>query len=446
MRVLHTSDWHVGRRFKGVDLLGYQRRAFEWLRRLIVDEGVDVLCVSGDVYDLPRPSNESVQVFDEAFSALGALEVNGHPLQVVITPGNHDSASRLGFGASLLQPNVHMRCRIEDLAEPVLIGSGAHASGGQGSGEGSGSGSGQVSGSGNTSAPQNLAIYAVPYLDPDVARPVLRGMVGHDVPRTHEGVMRAVLELVTSDLAERRAADPSLVAILMAHAFVTGAIPSDSERTLAVGGVDGVPAGLFSRSGLDYLALGHLHRPQKVVIPELPDEDSVFHFDRTPIARYSGSLLAYSFSERRATPIEGNGKSVVLFDVDGVRVHDVRTVAVESGEPALAQIEGTVDEVLGPEADGHADQWVSVIVHAPEFPRGVYRRIDARYPHALEKRFVIDSHDAGRTRRMADLSAARDEMEVLGGFVRFMLGRDATEEERRVLADSVADVRKESDR
>ena len=95
MRVLHTSDWHVGRRFKGVDLLGHQRRAFEWLRRLIVDEGVDVLCVSGDVYDLPRPSNESVQVFDEAFSALGALEVNGHPLQVVITPGNHDSASRL---------------------------------------------------------------------------------------------------------------------------------------------------------------------------------------------------------------------------------------------------------------------------------------------------------------------------------------------------------------
>ncbi|WP_022861650.1 metallophosphoesterase family protein [Bifidobacterium minimum] len=418
MRVLHTSDWHVGRRFKGIDLLDHQRRAFRWLEELIVSEGVDVLCVSGDVYDLPRPSNESVQVFDEAFSALGALEVNGHPLQVVITPGNHDSASRLGFAASLMRSNVHMRCRIEDVAEPVVI----------------------------TVDGRSLAVYAVPYLDPDVARPVLRAMVGHDVPRTHEGVMRAVLELVTADLARRRAADPSLAAILMAHAFVTGAVSSDSERTLAVGGVDGVPAALFSHSGLDYLALGHLHRPQKVAIPDLADGDSVFHLDRTPIARYSGSLLAYSFSERCATPVVGNGKSVVILDVDGGRIHDARTVDVDSGEPALAQVEGTADEVLGPAADAHADQWVSVIVHAPEFPRGIYGRIDARYPHALEKQFVIDAHDVGRTRRMADLGAARDEMDVLGGFVRFMLGRDATDKERRALADTVADVRKDEDR
>lgn len=414
MRVLHTSDWHIGRRFKGVDLLDYQRRALEWLIDVIEREHVDVLCVSGDVYDLSVPSAEAIRLFDEMFARLGRLEVAGRPLEVVITPGNHDSAIRLGAGSGLMRPNVHVRCGLDAIAQPVTV----------------------------TRGDDELAVYALPYLDPDTARsglqlPLEQAGVDYHIPRSHEGVMRAAMELVTRDLAARRAADPHVAAVLMAHAFVSGSAPSDSERGIAVGGVDSVPAGLFSHSGLDYLALGHLHRPQRVNVPDLPVDESVFGFDRTPQARYSGSLLAYSFSESRVPPVEGNGKSVVLFDVVDGGVTDIRMMDVDSGEPAFVQLDGTVDEILGDLAREHRDDWVSVTVHAAEFPHGLYQKIDDRYTHALEKSIVYERRADTTARRAVDLRKAISEMDVLDQFVRHQLGRGPGEEERKVLESAV---------
>lgn len=418
MRVLHTSDWHIGRRFKGVDLLDYQRRALEWLIDVIEREHVDVLCVSGDVYDLSVPSAEAIRLFDEMFARLGRLEVDGRPLEVVITPGNHDSAIRLGAGSGLMRPNVHVRCGLDAIARPVTV----------------------------TRGDDDLAVYALPYLDPDTARSGLQLLleqagVDYRIPRSHEGVMRAAMELVTRDLAARRAANPHVAAVLMAHAFVSGAAPSDSERGIAVGGVDSVPAGLFSHSGLDYLALGHLHRPQRVNVPDLPVDESVFNLDRTPQARYSGSPLAYSFSESRVPPVEGNGKSVVLFDVAGGGVTDIRTMGVDSGEPAFVRLDGTVDEILGDLARERRDDWVSVTVHAAEFPHGLYQKIDDRYAHALEKSIVYERRADTTARRAVDLRKAISEMDVLDQFVRHQLGRGPGEEERKVLESAVEAAR-----
>ncbi|KAA8820573.1 exonuclease sbcCD subunit D [Bifidobacterium rousetti] len=418
MRVLHTSDWHIGRRFKGVDLLGYQRTALEWLIDLIERERVDVLCVSGDVYDLSVPSAEAVRLFGEMFDRLGRVEVDGRPLEIVITPGNHDSAIRLGAGAGLMRGNVHLRCDLDGIGEPVMV----------------------------DRDDERLAVYALPYLDPDAARSRMQALldeagIDYAIPRSHEGMMRAALRLVTRDLAARRAGGRKPTAVLMAHAFVSGATPSDSERAITVGGVDSVPVALFSRSGLDYLALGHLHRPQRVTIPDSPAGGSEFDLGATPEARYSGSLLAYSFSEACTPPAEGNGKSVVLFDVADGEVADIRTVPVESGEPAFVRLEGSMDEILGPLADGHRDDWVSVTVHADEFPQGIYQKIDARYPHALEKNIVYDRRTAVSDRRTVDLRKTRSEMDVLEQFVRYHLHRDPDAAERRVLRSAVEDVR-----
>jgi len=423
MRVLHTSDWHIGRRFKGIDLLDYQRKALEWLVSLIEHERVDVLCVSGDVYDAPRPSAEAVRLFGWIFQRLGLMEVNGHPLQIVFTPGNHDSAARLGFGAALMRPNVHMRCDIEDIATPVLV---DFADGGQ------------------------LAIYALPYLDPDLARPALQGLLdsqkdrqdGLKIARSHEGVMRAALRFATADLASRRAANPRLNAILMAHAFVSGAASSDSERNITVGGVDSVPAELFSNSGFDYLALGHLHRPQKITIPAKLTAESQFHLDRTPQARYSGSLLAYSFSESQTPPVEGNGKSVTLLDFTDGELAEPRIIPVESGEPPFAQIKGTMDEILGPLAERYGDMWVSVTAQVPELPHGAYQKIDRAYAHALEKNFDYSQRERSQeSRKMADLKRTTDEMDVLRDFVEYSLGRAPSTAEDGVLRKAVETVR-----
>ncbi len=456
MRVLHTSDWHIGRRFKGIDLLEYQRKALEWLIGLIKREQVDVLCVSGDVYDAPRPSAEAVRLFNEMFQRLGLMEVNGHPLHIIFTPGNHDSAARLGFAAALMLPNVHMRCDIADIATPIMV---------------------------DSADGEQLAIYALPYLDPDLARPALQGLLnsadvlsssakvsdsaesdtqsGLEAPqlsdsaesdkrretntirRSHEGVIRAALQLITADLAARRKANPKLNAMLMAHVFVSGATASDSERNITVGGVDSVPAELFSNSGLDYLALGHLHRPQKITIPTKPTTESQFHLDRTPQARYSGSLLAYSFSESQTLPVEGNGKSVVLLDFTDGHLAKPRIMPVESGEPPFVQIKGTMDDVLGPLAEQYRNMWVSITVQVPELPHGAYQKIDRAYTHALEKNFDYSQRTQSQeSRKMVDLKQATDEMDVLRDFVKFSLGRTPTDKEERVLRDAMETVRK----
>lgn len=443
MRVLHTSDWHIGRRFKGVDLGEWQRRALDWLTDEIERERVDVLCVAGDVYDQPRPSAAAVQLFAPVFERLASMRVDGRPVEVVFTPGNHDSADRLGFGAGAMVPNMHMRCRIEDIATPVTV---------ERDGE-------------------TLAVYAVPYLDPDAARPTLTGMlrraaddpdgggnmparlVGDDgtvtIPRSHEGVMTAAMTLITRDLARRRRRDPGLGAVLMAHTFVSGAVSSDSERTITVGGVDSVPATLFTDCGFDYLALGHLHRPQRVTIPA-PDASHrpTFPLGRTPSARYSGSMLAYSFSEAPATPTPGNGKQVVLVDLaagqdedTGTRVRSIRTLDVRSDQPALASVRGDMDFVLGGVADLHQDDWVSVTVEYDEYPRGLYEKIDARYPHALEKQAVCTARRDGAARAMVDLHDVRDEMDVLDGFVRYTIGRPPDDAETAVLREAVERAR-----
>lgn len=408
IRVLHTSDWHLGRRFKGLDQIEWQRRALDWLGDLIEREQVDVLIVAGDVYDQPRPGAAAVRLLNDTLRRLAGTEVNGHPLDIILTPGNHDSAERLGFGADVMRSNIHIRYRVEDCATPVVI----------------------------RRDDDCLAVYALPYLDPDIARAAARTVAGGDEPvaRSHEAVTAAVLEPIERDLRARREREPGMASILVAHAFVTGAVSSDSERSLAVGGVDGVPAGLFAASGFDYLALGHLHRAQRVAIPAADEE-------RAPIARYSGSLLAYSFSEAPAVPKAGNGKSVVLLDVDADGAHHVRTMPVESGQPALARLEGTLDELLGPMADEHQDDWVSIVIDYTTYPRGMFQKIDARYPHALEKQARCVLEGARTRRTMADIRTAKDEMDVVSGFVTFMRGAPASDEELAVLRGSVERVR-----
>lgn len=409
IKVLHTSDWHLGRRFKGIDQTEWQRRALDWLCALIERERVDLLVVAGDVYDQPRPGTSAVRLLNNALRRLAGTVINGRPLDIVLTPGNHDSAERIGFGADVMRSNIHIRYRVEDCAEPVVVRRGDDA----------------------------VAVYALPYLDPDAARYTLQGIEGLDEPiaRSHEAVMGSAMRMIVRDLTSRREREPGMAAILSAHAFVTGAAPSDSERTIAVGGVDGVPAAMFSDCGINYLALGHLHRPQRVNIPR---PQAGVH---APIARYSGSLLAYSFSEAPLTPVTGNGKSVVLFGLDSDGVHDLRTVPVESGQPAFVRLEGTMDDLLGPMADRHQNDWVSLTIDYTDYPRGMFQKLDARYPHALEKHPRCLSAGHGTQRTMADIRTVKDEMDVVTGFVAFMRGMQPSEGEREVLRQSVEHVR-----
>ncbi|HWS58809.1 MAG TPA: exonuclease subunit SbcD, partial [Actinotalea sp.] len=306
MRILHTSDWHLGRTLHGVDLLDHQAAYLDHLVEVVRETRVDAVLVAGDVYDRAVPPVPAVELLADALGRLAAHT------RVVLTPGNHDSATRLGFGARLFTERVSVRCRIADIARPVEI---PDADGRTG-----------------------VLVYAVPYLDPDSARHQLadRDRVGADddgadddgaavplVPgRSHEAVLSAAMGRVRRDLAVHRGGSGSRVpAVVMAHAFVVGGQASESERDIRVGGVDSVPAGIFRPVGrdeaapggaspdgtagvdVDYVALGHLHGAQRI------GSD-----DRGPVLRYAGSPLAYSFSERS----QRKSSTVVELVDDGV--------------------------------------------------------------------------------------------------------------------------------
>lgn len=234
MRLIHTSDWHLGRSFHGVGLLGAQAAYLDHLVDVVRAEGVDAVVVAGDVYDRAIPPPDAVELLSDAL-----VRIREAGAQVVVSSGNHDSARRLGFGSPLLErAGVHIRSGVDDIDRPVLVG--------------------------------DTAIYPLPYLDP-ASVGVTDALAA---PATHTGVLSAAMDRVRADAAAR---GPRTV--VAAHCFASGGDASDSERDITCGGVALVPASVFD--GVAYAALGHLHRPQQV----------------GDLVRYSGSPVAMSFSE-----------------------------------------------------------------------------------------------------------------------------------------------------
>ncbi|WP_199441337.1 exonuclease SbcCD subunit D [Umezawaea beigongshangensis] len=375
MRVLHTSDWHVGRTFHGRDLLHEQEAVLGGLADLVSDERVDVVAVSGDLYDRAVPSGDAVQLCERVLSRIRAAGA-----RIVITPGNHDSAPRIGvFGAFAEHGGLHLRTTIADLHRPVVL----------------------------PDEHGPVALYGIPFLEPEPAKHAL----GVPRARGHEGVLTEAMRRVRADLAGR----PGTRSVVLAHAFVTGGASSDSERTIAVGGVETVGADVFG--GVDYVALGHLHGPQRLA-------DGL---------RYSGSPLAYSFSEARQR------KSVWLVDLDhgglaGVERRDLptpRELATVSGK--LAEL--LVDPVHAP----LEDRFLSVELTDRVRPKDALRELQKRFPHAVHVEWRPEGgRPAGMT--YAERLGGRTDAEIACCFVDDCRGEPPTGSEERLLARAFAAV------
>lgn len=387
MRIIHTSDWHLGRTLHGVDLLGFQADYLDHLLDLVREESVDAVVVAGDVYDRAIPPVAAVELLSGALSRLAEHTT------VVLSSGNHDSAIRLGFGAALMRPEIHVRSAVPNVGTPVVLPTAPGA--------------------------PPAVVYALPYLDPDACRTLL-SPDGEPLARSHAAVTRAAIDLVSSDLASRRASTPQTRALVMAHTFVVGGEASESERDITVGGVNSVPSGVFAGTGLDYVALGHLHGPQKVTIPS-SDGAAV------PVARYSGSPLAYSFSEM------SHKKSTVLIDLpdDG---GELTVELIPAPVPRrLAEIRGTLDEILT--ADGHADDWLRVIVIDAARPRDLVARVRQQFPHALQIQHQPDR--VADREAIAVVGAAHDPLDVAKDFVDYVTGAPPQEPEIAVLREAL---------
>jgi DNA repair protein SbcD/Mre11 len=379
MRLLHTSDWHLGRSLHRADLRAAQSAFLDHLVDVARAEKVDAVLVAGDVYDRAVPPVDAVELCEDAL-----LRLHDTGARIVLISGNHDSARRLGFGSGLLEKaGVHLRTRPGALARPVVL-EDAHGP---------------------------VAVYGVPYLEPDAVRAELPP--GQDeIPRGHAGVLGHAVACIRADADARGIARR----VVMAHGWVSGGAASESERDISVGGVGQVPAELFA--GFGYVALGHLHGQQTVA----------------PQMRYSGSPLPYSFSEA------SHRKGSWLVDLD-----DAGTARVEQ-VPApvyrrLSVLRGRLADLLGSAAFGrHEDDFVSVTLTDPSRPEGAMDSLRARFPHVLVLAFepegVVPDQRGYRAR-----TAGRDDLSIAAEFVRHVSNASPTAGEEHLLARAFAAVR-----
>ncbi len=379
MRIIHTSDWHLGRRFEREPLEDDQRAFLAWLAGLVEVRRVDLVVVAGDVYDRSLPSEDAVALLDLGLDGLRAAGA-----EVVLIPGNHDSARRLGFGAGRQAlGGVHVFADERTPPIPRVLAAGD----------------------------ERVALVAVPFLDPHLA-PDARRDDGTARSATHESVLADALGAGRSALA----ALDTVPSIAVVHAFVSGAGLSDSERTLAIGGADQVDPAVLA--GFDYVALGHLHRPQRI-----GGSDTV---------AYSGSPLPYSFSE-------DHPKSVRLLEVEGGRLTDVTTVAVPVGRKVVT-LTGSLDALLtDPTHERFTDHWVAARLTDDTVQTQPMERLRMRFPHAASVRY-----EDPRTGAIADLGSAgppieeRSDEDVVLAFLEEVRDRPPSDTERRLVLDALA--------
>lgn len=378
MRFLHTADWHLGRPFHHASLEADQKHALDQIVAYAKEHKVDAVVVAGDVYDRAVPPRWAVELLDEVLHRL-CVEI---AIPVIMIPGNHDSAERLGFGSrQLQQANLHIVAQLEQAAQPVVI----------------------------DTAKTQTAFYCLPF-----SEPVQVSQLANATLTTHDQAHTWLVEQIKLHW------DANAVNVLVSHCFVAGAEESESERRLSVGGTDSVSVDPLL--DFSYVALGHLHSPQK------RSEEHV---------RYSGSLLKYSFSEVKQQ------KSVTLVEIDE---HQQTSYVLLPLQPLhdVRVIQGEMDELLAagqtaPDADDYLLAKLTnkgVLLNAMARLREVYPNI-----LHLEKPGLLGTGDRKTMNRE---KLKRGELEMFRDFYEQMTGDELTTTQETVISQTLEKLKKDS--
>lgn len=328
MKILHTSDLHIGKRVKEFSMLDEQRFILNQILTTAEAEQPDAIILAGDIYDKSVPSAEAVSLFDDFLVSLARLGKS-----IFIISGNHDSPERISFASRIMQASkIYLSPVYDGTIRPVILPDGE----------------------------SEVAFYLLPFIKPSVV--LHYADEGTDI-KTYDDAMRYVVSKMDIDKSRRN--------ILIAHQYVTGAERSESED-MVIGGLDNVDASVFAP--FDYVALGHLHRPQ--------------YCGRETI-RYSGSPLKYSFSE------VFDKKSVTIIEINAGQAPVVTERALTPLHEWYA-LRGTYDELTARDyydGKGYQDAYVSItLTDEDDIPDGM-RKLRTIYHRLMEL-----SYDNKRTR------------------------------------------------
>ncbi len=327
MRFLHTADWHLGKLFHQVHLTDDQAYVLDRLVEIVKETRPDLLLVAGDVFDRAVPPGEAVALLDDALERL----VLGTNTQVLLIPGNHDDPKRLGFASRLLA-RAGLHVVVEADTEPLIF-EDAHG---------------------------EIRIAAFPWLHPSEALYQL-GAEGS----SHADAMAAMVRHATAHIPN------GVRAVAVAHGWVTGGEPSESERPLNLGGSGEVPQAVFDR--FSWAALGHLHRPQSL-------DGGRLH--------YPGSLLPYHFSEAERT----TGVTLVEVGAEGVVSLERIPLAPRRG---FHVVRGGFDELLAHDSD---EAYIQAVLSDAEPIVDAAARLRTVFPNLLS---IVREHAAGGTPQTA---------------------------------------------
>ena len=322
MRLIHISDLHIGKRVNEFSMLEDQEYILKKILGIIDREQPDGVIIAGDVYDRSVPGDEAVKVLDGFLTSLAKRKQ-----QVYMISGNHDSAAKLAFASKLIDiSGIHISPVYDGNVEPQEL---------------------------KDKNGVTVKIYMLPFVKPATVRSVFTDEADGIVDYTD--ACRVAIEHMDVDVAETN--------ILVAHQFVTGAERSESEEN--VGGLDNVDVSVFAP--FDYVALGHIHGPQKV------GRETV---------RYSGTPLKYSLSEAKHT------KSVTVVDIFEGKKIEIRTIPLVPMHE-LREIKGTFDELMDRQNyEGTAvDDYLYVVLTDEEDVPDALGKLRTVYPNIMKIRY-----------------------------------------------------------
>jgi exonuclease SbcD len=374
MKILHTGDWHIGKLVHGIHMTEDQAYILKQLVELIHTEKPDVLLIAGDVYDRSVPPVEAVDLLDQVLSEI-LLKTE---TQIILVAGNHDSPDRLGFGSKLLRDHgLHISGNLSKAIEPIVL----------------------------QDAFGPVCFYPVPYLEPAL----VKALYGDDAIKSHDSAMGAVMASLRAQM------DDGVRNICIAHGFIMGTESletSESERPLSIGGSEYISVEHFE--GFHYVALGHLHKPQRV---------------KKETIRYSGSLMKYSFSEATQK------KSVTLIDIDG-EGHVTITDKVLDPVRDLRIIKGKLENLLDPQVyvGTHVEDYIMAVVTDREELMDVVSQLRAVYPNILRMEREQFDREAGEALSSAGSEfAQKDPLDLFSEFYENVSGECFTEEKRALV-------------
>lgn len=404
MKVLHTSDWHLGRGLGNYELHEDQSKAIKFIVDEAIKRKVDVFIVAGDVFDRPTPQPEQIRLLNDALTRLYDAGIVS-----IITAGNHDSAGRLAAYANLLKENVHICGSIADAGKPII----------------------------RKDEYGDVAFYPLTFLYPDQSIETFAKLGQVEIQRSHQSVHEHAMSLIKEDLKARK----NTRAVVIAHSFVTtygtkskreevngfeienDATVSESERDISVGGVQTVTADTFD--GASYVALGHLHGPQKISTQK-----------STTLLRYSGSPIRYSLSEKN------HKKSFAIVNINAnpvVTDDDVEIIPIPQTR-GMVTVKATCAEILSGKFEANQNDFVELIITDETIDAIELAKARKYFTRVLSTK--THTFNAARFEEFANLDTAMlGDMDLISQFFKKVAGNNLKGDDLKTVTDVYEEVR-----